>query len=143
MAAGLFAVTMAIWVPQVKAAFDFRKSIAETLSATINSSGIDHAVEQYRDLNASKDTSAYNFDEEQLNGLGYRLLRANKFREAIRIFRLNVEIYPHSGNAYDSLAEAYMRVGNKSQAIANYQKSLELNPNNANGKVMLEKLGRP
>jgi tetratricopeptide (TPR) repeat protein len=129
-------------VPQVKAAFDFRKSIAETLSATINSSGIDHAMEQYRDLKASKDTT-YNFDEEQLNGLGYRLLRAHKLSEAIRIFRLNIEIYPQSGNVYDSLAEAYLQAGDKSQAIANCQKSLELNPNNANAKVMLEKLGRP
>ena len=142
MAAGLFAVTMAIWVPQVKAAFDFRRSVAETLSATINSSGIDHAVEQYRDLKASNDAT-YNFDEEQLNGLGYRLLRANKCSEAIRIFRLNVEIYPQSGNVYDSLAEAYMRAGDKSRAMANYRKSLELNPNNANARGMLEKLGRP
>jgi len=31
MAAGLFAATMAIWVPDVKAGFDPRKSISETL----------------------------------------------------------------------------------------------------------------
>jgi len=142
MAAGLFAVAMAMWVPQVKAAFDFRKSIAETLSATINSSGIDHAVAQYRDLKASKETT-YNFDEEQLNGLGYRLLSAQKFSEAIQIFQLNAEVYPQSGNVYDSLAEGYMRAGDKSQAIVNYQKSLELKPNNPNAKVMLAKLGRP
>jgi uncharacterized membrane protein len=142
MAAGLFAVTLAIWVPQVKAAFDFRKSIAETLSATIHTSGIDPAIAQYRNLKASRDT-AYNFDEEQLNGLGYRLLRASKFTEAIRIFRLNADVYPQSGNVYDSLAEAYLRAGDKSQAVANYQKSLELNPNNANARVMLAKLGRP
>src|SRR5579863_4947671 len=41
MIAGLFAVATAQWVPQVKAAYDGRKSIAETLSATIASSGID------------------------------------------------------------------------------------------------------
>src|ERR1700746_602360 len=50
MVAGLFAVTLAIWVPQVKAAFDPRKSIAETLSVTIASSGIDQAVKQYHEL---------------------------------------------------------------------------------------------
>src|SRR6266581_2021110 len=41
LGAGIFAVTMAAWVPQVKAGFDPRKSIAETLSATIASRGID------------------------------------------------------------------------------------------------------
>src|SRR5580704_10806876 len=43
MGAGLFAVATAQWVPQVKAAYDPRKSIAETLSVTIASGGIDAA----------------------------------------------------------------------------------------------------
>ena len=139
MTAGLFAATMAIWVPQVKAAFDFRKSIAETLSATINSRGIDAALEQYRELKAANDPT-YNFNEGQLNALGYRLIRAKKFSEGIRIFQLNVESFPRSSNAYDSLAEGYLRAGDRSEAIANYEKALQLNPKNANSKVMLQRL---
>ena len=142
MIAGLFAVSMAIWVPQVKAAFDPRKSIAETLSATIASSGVDAAIQQYHDLKATA-PATYNFDEDQLNGLGYRLIRANKFKEAIRILQLNVEVYPQSANVYDSLGEAYMNDGNKPQAIANYQKSLQLNPKNGGAVKMLEKLRAP
>lgn len=142
MGAGLFAVTMAIWVPQVKAGFDPRKSIAETLFATIASSGIDAAVKQYHDLKAVPPT-AYNFDEGELNGLGYRLIRVKKFKEAIRIFQLNVEAYPQSSNVYDSLAEAYMDDGNKPQAIANYQRSLQLNPKNGGAVKMLQKLNVP
>lgn len=61
MGAGIFAVTMAVWMPQVKAGFDPRKSIAQILSATIASSGIDRAVQQYHDLKATGPTS-YNFD---------------------------------------------------------------------------------
>jgi hypothetical protein len=142
MGAGLFAVTMAIWVPEVKAAFDPRRSITETLSPTIASSGVDAAVKQYRDLKASQPTT-YNFDEEELNSLGYRLLNAKKFNDAIRIFQLNVEAYPRSSNAYDSLGEAYMNAGNKPQAITNYQKSVELNPKNRNAIVYLQKLSAP
>jgi hypothetical protein len=33
--------------------------------------------------------------------------------------------------------------GNKAQAIANYQKSLALNPKNGNAVVMLERLKAP
>src|SRR5260370_4266447 len=73
MLGGLLAVGMAIWVPQVKAGSDPRKSIAETLSATIASSGLDAAVKQYHDLKAAA-PGTYNFDEGQLNGLGYRLI---------------------------------------------------------------------
>src|SRR5580700_3598172 len=142
MGAGLFAVTMATWVPQVRAAFDPRRSIAETLSATIASSGVDAAVKQYHDLKAVQPTT-YNFDEDELNSLGYRLLNAKKFNDAIRIFQLNVEAYPQSSNVYDSLGEAYMNSGNKPLAISNYQKSLQLNPKNAGAVSMLRKLGAP
>jgi uncharacterized membrane protein len=142
MGAGLFAVAMAVWVPQVKAAYDPRKSIAETLSATITSSGIDAAAKQYHDLKAAAPVP-YNFDEDELNALGYELIRANKLKEAIRILQLNVETYPQSSNVYDSLGEAYMNDGNKPQAIANYQKSLELNPKNRGAVAMLKKLNAP
>jgi hypothetical protein len=139
MAAGLVGVTMAVWVPQVKAGFDPRTSIAETLSATIASNGMDAAEKQYRELMAAR-PSNYNFDEDELNSLGYQLLRAKQFDEAIRVFQLNIEAYPKSSNVYDSLGEAYMDQGNKPLAIANYQKSLDLNPKNAGGAKMLEKL---
>jgi uncharacterized membrane protein len=142
MAAGLFAVATAQWVPQVKAAYDPRKSIAETLSATVATNGIDAAVKQYHDLKAAG-PSSYNFDEDELNNLGYELIRAKKFTEAIRILQLNVEWYPKSGNVYDSLGEAYMDDGNKPLAIANYQKSLDLNPKNRGAVVMLQKLKAP
>lgn len=142
MTAGLFAATFAIWAPQVKAAFDFRKSVAETMYGTIRSSGIDPAIRQYHDLKAAR-LSDYNFGEGQLNAVGYRLLRAKQFADAIRIFQLNVEAFPDSANAYDSLAEGYLDAGDKAQAVANYQKSLQLNPKNINGKFMLEKITRP
>lgn len=49
--------------------------------------------------------------------------------DAIAIFRLNVEAHPHSANTYDSLAEAYLKKGNKAEAIKYYSKALEVNPN--------------
>lgn len=67
----------------------------------------------------------------------------HEFSEGIRIFQLNVENFPRSSNAYDSLAEGYLRAGDKAQAIANYERALQLNPKNLNSKVMLQKLNRP
>ena len=139
MGAGIFAVTMAIWVPDVKAGFDPRKPIAETLAATIKTSGIDQAARQYHGLKATA-TTTYNFDEDELNSLGYQLIHTHQLPEAIRVFQLNIETYPKSSNAYDSLAEGYMDAGNKPEAIASYQKAIELNPKNQNSKTMLKKL---
>jgi hypothetical protein len=140
MGAGLFAVTMAIWAPSVRAALDTRKSIDEALLTTITANGVDQAVKQYRELKATQ-PAAYNFDESELNTLGYQLLHANKFKEAIRIFELNVEAFPQSGDAYDSLGEGYLDDGDKAEAIASYRKSLELNPKNRNAVQTLEQLG--
>ena len=119
-----------------------RKSIGEALAQTIAAQGIDAAVAQYHDVK-SKQASAYDFSEGELNTLGYQLLQMKKMKEAIRIFQLNVEAYPRSGNVYDSLAEAYMDNGDKELAIANYQKSLQLDPANTNAVEMLKKLMAP
>ena len=139
---GIFTVTLGVWLPAIKKAYDNRKSISETLSATIASSGVDEAVKQYHDFRTAE-SSAYDFDEGELNALGYQLIRAKKFKESIRILQLNVEAYPQSSNTYDSLGEAYLDDGNPAQAIANYQKSLQLNPKNRNAILVLQKLNAP
>ena len=61
-------------------------------------------------------------------------------KQAIEIFKLNVEQFPKSSNVYDSLGEGYMKAGDKKNAIKNYEKSLKLNPDNTNAKQMLEQL---
>jgi tetratricopeptide (TPR) repeat protein len=142
LTAGIVAVTMSVFIPNLKRAFDSRKSIAETLVATIATAGMDAATQQYQQLKEAG-ASAYNLDEDELNVLGYQLLKANKLEQAIRIFQLNVEAYPNSGNTYDSLAEAYMDQGNKPLAIANYKRSLQLNPANNNAVKRLQKLSSP
>jgi len=47
---------------------------------------------------------------------------------------------PDSGNAHDSLGEAYLAAGSESQAIASYRRSLELTPDNDNARQALERL---
>ena len=79
-------------------------------------------------------------NEEQVNKLGYWLLGKNRVKEAIEVFKMNVEDFPNSSNVYDSLGEAYMLNGDKDLSIKNYQRSLELNPNNMNAVEMLKKL---
>ena len=97
------------------------------------------ALEAYRAIKKEKPDNA-SVSENRLNNLGYVLMRQKKLPEAIALFKLNVEFYPNAWNTYDSLAEAYMTNGEKELAIANYKKSLELNPQNSNGREMLKKL---
>ena len=102
---------------------------------------ISEAIEGYRKI--FKDTPRnVTVSENRLNVLGYRLLEQKKVPEAIALFKLNVEFYPNAWNVYDSLADAYAANGEKDLAISNYKKSLELNPQNENGREKLKKLGQ-
>jgi tetratricopeptide (TPR) repeat protein len=78
--------------------------------------------------------------ERDLNVAGYNLIKAKNITEAIELFKLNVRLNPKSWNVYDSLGEAYAVAGDKKLAIENYEKSLELKPDNKAGLLALEKL---
>jgi CubicO group peptidase (beta-lactamase class C family) len=95
------------------------------------------AIKEYRERSSN---GADALNELQTNRLGYQLLQRQKVKEAIEVFKLNVERFPQSFNVYDSLGEAYMVNGDKELAIKNYQKSIELNPHNENGIEILKKL---
>jgi tetratricopeptide (TPR) repeat protein len=114
-------------------------SIAETLDNTIKEKGVEAGIAQYRELKA-KQPETYNFEEGELNGLGYSLMRNGKIKDALEIFKLNVEMYPKASNPYDSLAEAYANLNQKDLAIANYKKALELDPKNTSASEQLKLL---
>ena len=63
-----------------------------------------------------------------------------KTDEALKVFKLNTELFPDAFNTWDSLAEVYMVKGEKAEAEKYYKKSLELNPDNTNAKKRLENL---
>jgi tetratricopeptide (TPR) repeat protein len=79
--------------------------------------------------------------EESLNQLGYDLLNAKLTDTAIAAFRLNTELYPSSGNTYDSLAETYLRLGKEDLARELYAKALAAQPDYPNAKAAREIVG--
>lgn len=81
-----------------------------------------------------------NYNETLLNDIGSWLLKRECVDAAILVFGLNVEAYPDSWIVYDSLGDAHVKSHNKELAIRNYEKSLELNPDNTNATEMLDKL---
>jgi CubicO group peptidase (beta-lactamase class C family) len=116
-----------------------RTPIDKVLFKTISADGIEAGVKQYYELKKNQ-PEAYDFQERHLNSLGYNFINQGKFKEAIRVFQLNVEAFPQSSNVYDSLGEAYMRNGDKAPAIENYEKSLKLDPGNNGAVEALKKL---
>ena len=83
-------------------------------------------------------------NENELNVYGYTLLGNGQNDKAIEIFILNTRRFPKSPNTWDSLGEAYATKGDKKNAIANFKKSLSLNPPpnvKANSEKFLKELG--
>lgn len=99
--------------------------------------GIDAAKAKFRAILNGEDKSFFLLDSD-LNQAGYSLLRERKFPEAIAVFEMNVTAFPNSSNVYDSLGEALMDAGRIEDAIANYEKSLELDPGNDNAKAKIK-----
>ena len=107
------------------------------MSQVIDKEGIEKGISFY--LEHVNDNDYYK-DEVELIVAGYRYLHTGNAEDAAAVFKLSIEVFPDKDNPYDSYAEALMTLGKNEEAIKNYKKSLELNPNNNNAKTMLKKL---
>jgi tetratricopeptide (TPR) repeat protein len=112
---------------------------SDIIEPMILESGVEAGLKKYNELRED-DSGQYFFTEGLMNALGYRLLSKDKVAEAIEIFKYNARENPGSFNVYDSLGEAYYKNGEMDMAVKNFERSVELNPNNENGKAMLEKI---
>jgi len=118
--------------------FAKRMQATSAIRLSYATSGADSGAAMYQTLKARYGPKVVS--EDALNEVGYGLLGSGKTDAAIAAFKLNVDENPKSGNAYDSLGEAYATKGDKKLAIQSYSKSLELDPTNENAKHELEVL---
>jgi hypothetical protein len=114
-------------------------SLIELLQEAYGSSGIEAAIEAYRSYRADP---AHRFvsTERTLDRAGRFLLDEGRPDEAIRIFRLNVEAYPDSWRAHNSLGDAYLAAGEPDLAIGAYEMSLESNSYNTHAHNALHRI---
>lgn len=73
-----------------------------------------------------------------INSKGYEYMYAGELESALRLFRFNTLAFPENANTWDSLGELYLAMGNLDLSKENYEKSLELNPENTNAVRMLQ-----
>ena len=85
-------------------------------------------------------SSEYNVSESGINEFGYQLMAENKNEDALKIFKLNTELYPEGFNTFDSYGECLLVFNRKEEAKKAYQKSLDLNPKNENARKVLAEM---
>lgn len=112
------------------------------LAAALAQQGFAQALPLYQQL--QQQDPAFRLSADELNSWGYTLLAEPASQAAARaIFALGTQLYPTNANLFDSLAEAEERNHDTPAAIRHYQRSLELNPQNANARQHLQTLGAP
>jgi len=134
----LNAITTAVTAILNDESYDFpKKPLVKFMSQIIEKEGIGNGISFFKE---HKENSDYYKDEQELIVAGYRFLHNGNAKNAAAIFKLSTEVFPDRDNPYDSYGEALLVLGDTLLAIKNYKKSVQLNPNNQNGKKVLKEL---
>ena len=112
----------------------YSKTLDEGQQNALLQKALDNAIE------LSIEAKVDNRSEQDLNTLGYSFLGNEELDNALEVFKLTTILFPDSFNAYDSYGEALLKSNRKAEAIEMYEKSIQLNPENENGKKVLQQL---
>lgn len=82
----------------------------------------------------------YAYNDVYFNDIGFQLLKAKKMDAAYKVFKINESNYPNSWNVYHGLGETYRLMGKKQMALAQYKKSLKLNPDSTESRRAIAQL---
>ena len=64
--------------------------------------------------------------QSTINILGYNHLASKLYEKAYAFFKMNIDNYPESANAFDSIGDFYVEKNDKKNAIEAYKKALSL-----------------
>jgi dienelactone hydrolase len=117
-------------------------TIVEQFWAALNQPGGVARARQMYDEAKGRDKRIVLFPEAETNLLGYQLLRDGRLKDALGVFQLNVEGYPQSANAYDSLSDCYLAMGDKGEALKYAEKALAMLATDTNATAEFKQLVR-
>ena len=129
-------------IEQTKTAIRKQKfgSAAAVLEKALAEGGVAAAEKVFPDLLARRERAGPVIDENDLNNLGYKLLKQMDLESALYVFEKNAVLFPTSANVYDSLGEALSIAGSRERAIESYRKAIALDPTNADARTKLKEL---
>jgi pimeloyl-ACP methyl ester carboxylesterase len=96
-------------------------------AALANSNGPEAAKHAFIE-SCGEDILSSCVDADRFNTWGYNLLGQGRPKDALAVFQLNAWAHPQSANAQDSLADGYLSVNDKENAMKSVQRALALAP---------------
>ncbi len=117
------------------------QSVDGLLAQSIDADGIDAATGLYRELREEHyGEGAYDFSSGPLNGLAETLGGSGKLDEALAIVNLNIEFHPDDAYTRMMAGGIHQARGESPEAIAAFEKAIEIDPNNPWAKQQLERV---
>ena len=84
--------------------------------------------------------AAYNVSEVGLLMFGDELMNTDKMEEALKVLKLNTELYPKGYRAFHLYGDCLLKLDKKDEAINAYEKALKLNPKDSSAEKILKEL---
>jgi len=76
----------------------------------------------------------------KIEGIGKEWLANGDYGNAISVFKINADVFDWIAGPFDNLANAYLLDGQYEMAIKNYNKVLEIRPDDKNATTQLQKI---
>jgi tetratricopeptide (TPR) repeat protein len=119
----------------------FHKLTNTVMLDLVITKGIGALKQVYSHLQDTDPTSIA-LEETTVDDLGFQLLDLNRDSDAIEVFLSNVQAHPASAKAYDGLAQAYLKSGNRTKAFQYFTEALRIDASFEHAHEALEQLGR-
>lgn len=115
--------------------------IDDVLIATTEADGVDAAIDEYRMLReAYHGSRAFDFRERPLLNVAQGLAGGGDSASALAILDLSISYFPTSTQSYSAKGEVHAGAGQTAEAIAAFEKALELDPDNRLAQRRLSEL---
>ncbi len=115
-----------------------KKSLPKWFSLEYSKNGIKSALEIYR--SHENDENFEPFIDWDFEEIGTELIEKKAFNAAVEVYKLYAEKYPHDEFSWSLLGDAYYALNNNKEALQNFKKSLNLNPENKHVINMIQQL---
>jgi len=117
------------------------KQITDIVTEAAANGGPTAGLAKFRELREKfYGGQSYDFSETGLLQVAQRANAASKADDALAYLQANLEYYPKSSRSYLLMSQIHDAKGDKTAAIKDLEKAVELDPNNAQAKMQLENL---
>ena len=113
---------------------------ANSLANLIEGRSFKESIELIKTEHKKGRKSNFNIDVTELTLYANNLLNNNMIDEASGIVKLCIELYPNESFSYTMYGIILLKQSKKEEAIKNFEKALELNPNDNDTKALLNQI---